>query len=210
MAIRNLFMKWLTLLSTPSHTREFNGALGEPSPVKTSEMADTLQKQEKAEIFKAVLCYFWGLGATIKIPLLVFTPVYIAVNIMYGSEVSKELTPLWIMGPLITALNVKIFSAIFGFYVFAFKQMFKIVMKIPVYSLLVHQYIFQGKLKETMLVYIWGQPLEVINNTDRNVLLGKRIEDLRGWLYESYLDFCDFMWPFYRKLLKVMRKCHLL
>ncbi|CAA0826674.1 embryo defective 2759 [Striga hermonthica] len=210
MAIQNLFMKWLMLIRTPSQTREFDGALGEPSLVKTSEMPNTPQKQEKADIFKAALCYFWGLDATIKIPLLIFTPLYIAVNIMYGSEISKDLTRLWIMGPLITALYVKIVSAICGYYVFAIKQTFKTVMKIPVYASLVHEYIFKGKLKEAMLIYIWGQPLEVINNTDRNVLVEKRIEEFREWSHESYLDFREYMWPYYRGLLRLLRKIHLL
>ncbi|KAL8480752.1 hypothetical protein ACS0TY_027332 [Phlomoides rotata] len=61
-------------------------------------MPNNLEKQSD-EILKVVWCYFLGVDATIKVPILLLTPLYLAVNIVYGSRVSKELTPLWILGP---------------------------------------------------------------------------------------------------------------
>ncbi|KAL0335747.1 UNVERIFIED_CONTAM: hypothetical protein Sradi_4786600 [Sesamum radiatum] len=46
--------------------------LEEPSSAETSEIPNTLQKQERDEVLKAVWCHIQGLDATIKIPLLLF------------------------------------------------------------------------------------------------------------------------------------------
>lgn len=60
-----------------------------------SETQNEIQNMDKGEILKAVRFYFLGVDVVIKIPLLIFIPLYQAVNVAYGPEVSKELTPLW-------------------------------------------------------------------------------------------------------------------
>ncbi|KAL3642333.1 hypothetical protein CASFOL_013148 [Castilleja foliolosa] len=217
LAIQNLFKKWLMLLRTPSKTESVGEAeaetetLEEPSPVESSETPqNTLQKQEeRGEVLKAVWCYVLGLDATIKIPLLIFAPLYLAVNILCGPKVSRELTPLWILGPLIMALYVKMFRAICGLYVFTFKQTVKIVNNLPAYSLLVHEYIFGGKLKLAMRTYI-GQPMADVNNMDYKEASKRKLKDVQGWLFERYLDFIESIWPYYNRIIRFLKRANLI
>ncbi|RVX23778.1 hypothetical protein CK203_000274 [Vitis vinifera] len=67
----------------------------DPAVKEISETQNEIQNMDKGEILKAVRFYFLGVDVVIKIPLLIFIPLYQAVNVAYGPEVSKELTPLW-------------------------------------------------------------------------------------------------------------------
>ncbi|KAL8542677.1 hypothetical protein ACS0TY_003525 [Phlomoides rotata] len=98
LAIQNLFKNWLMILRTPSQTQAVQKVHEEPSFSETSEMPNNLEKQSD-EILKAVWRYFLGVDAIIKVPILLLTLLYLAINIIYGSRVSKELTPLWILRP---------------------------------------------------------------------------------------------------------------
>ncbi|KAL0417137.1 UNVERIFIED_CONTAM: hypothetical protein Slati_3545600, partial [Sesamum latifolium] len=201
LAIQNLFKKWLILLRTPSQSQSVGGALDEPCSTETSETPNSMQKQERGEILKSVWCYFLGLDATIKIPFLMFTPLYLAVNLVYGSEVSKELTPLWILGPLIVVLYIKMFRAICSLYIFSFKQTVKVVKNLPAYSLLLHEYIFRGKLKEAIQRHLW-QPIADLKNMDYNELTRRKMKDFQVWLVERYLDFIELIWPYYCRTIR--------
>ncbi|KAL3824861.1 hypothetical protein ACJIZ3_020890 [Penstemon smallii] len=209
LAIQKLFKNWLMLLRTTPQTQPVDEVLEEPSSTETSDVPTTVQKQERGVTPKSVWCYFLSLDATIMIPLVIFTPLYLAVNLLYGSEVSKELTPLWILGPLVVALYVKIFRAICGLYVFSFKQTVKVVKNLPVYYLVVNEYIFHGKLKEAFRKHIW-QPVEDIKNMDYNEVSRKKMKDLQGWLVEKYLDFVESIWPFYCRTIRFLKRANLI
>ncbi|KAL8465510.1 hypothetical protein ACS0TY_034852 [Phlomoides rotata] len=208
LAIQNLFKNWLMLLRTPSQTQQVEGSPEEPH-VKTSEKSNAVQKQERGEILKTAWCYFLGLDATIKIPLLMFTPLYLGVNLVYGSEVSKELTPLWILGPLIVALYVKMFQAICALYVFSFKKTVIIVKNLPSYSALVYDYIFRGKLNIALHKHLW-QPLVDIKNKDYREVLRRKLKDLQEWLVEKYLDYVESIWPYYCRTIRFLKRANLI
>ncbi|KAH6770624.1 hypothetical protein C2S52_015427 [Perilla frutescens var. hirtella] len=208
LAIQNLFKNWLMLLRTPLGMQPVEGPLEEPSE-ETSEEPNAVQKNERREIFKAAWCYFMGLDSTIKIPLLMFTPLYLAVNLVYGSEVSKELTPLWILGPLIVALYVKMLRGIGSLYVFSFKQTVRIVKNLPAYYMVVHEYLFRGKLKAAMHKYLW-QPLVDIKNMDYKEVTMRILKDFRGWLVEKYLDFVESIWPSYCRTIRFLKRANLI
>ncbi|KAI3464115.1 hypothetical protein Pfo_020778 [Paulownia fortunei] len=209
LAIQNLLKNWLMLLRTPLQTQPVEEVLEESSSKETSEMPNALQKQERGAIRKAVWCYFLGLDATIKIPLLLFTPLYLAVNLVYGLKVSKELTPLWILGPLFVALYIKMFRAMCGLYAFSFKQTVKVVKNLPVYYLLVHDYIVHGKLKEAMKTHIF-EPVADIKNMDYNEVTRRKLKDLQGWLVERYLDFVESIWPYYSRTIRFLKRANLI
>lgn len=207
LAVQNLFKNWLTLLRAPSQTQPVEEVVEEPFTTETSELKSTKQMQGKGEILKAAWCYFWGLDATIKITLLIFTPLYLVVNIVYGSEVSKELTPLWILGPLILTLYIKMFRAISRLYVFSFQQTVKIVKNMPAYCLLVYGYIFHGKLKEAMRAHLW-KPVVDIKNTNYNEVTKRKLKDLQDWLVEKYLDFVESIWPYYCRTIRFLKRAN--
>ncbi|XP_020548451.1 uncharacterized protein LOC105157246 isoform X2 [Sesamum indicum] len=209
LAIQNLFKKWLILLRTPPQSQSVGGALDEPCSTETSEMPNSMQKQERGEILKSVWCYFLGLDATIKIPFLMFTPLYLAVNLVYGSEVSKELTPLWILGPLIVVLYIKMFRAICSLYIFSFKQSVKVVKNLPAYYLLLHEYIFRGKLKEAIQRHLW-QPIADLKNMDYKELTRRKMKDFQVWLVERYLDFIELIWPYYCRTIRFLKRANLI
>lgn len=145
-------------------------------------------------------CLFWCICST---------PLYLAVNLLYGSEVSKELTPLWIIGPLIVALYVKMFRAICGLYVFSFMQTVKVVKNLPTYCLLVHEYIFRGKLKEVIRARLW-KPLEDMKNTDYKELTRGKLKELQVWFMEKYLDYVESIWPYYCRTIRFLKRANLI
>ncbi|XP_057804518.1 uncharacterized protein LOC131019911 [Salvia miltiorrhiza] len=208
LAIQKLFKNWLMLLRTPLRTQPVERALEEPSE-ETPEESTAVQNNERREVFKEAWCYFLSLDPTIKIPLLMFTPLYLAVNLVYGSEVSKELTPLWILGPLVAALYVKMLRGICSLYVFSFMQTVKIVKNLPAYCMLVHEYLFRGKLKEVMQKYIW-QPLIDIKNMDYKEVTKRKLKEIQGWLVEKYLDFVESIWPYYCRTIRFLKRANLI
>ncbi|KAH6825835.1 hypothetical protein C2S53_008040 [Perilla frutescens var. hirtella] len=201
LAMQNLFKSWLMLLRAPSQTQAADKILKKSALAETSESPHTSVKQ-KGEILKAVWCYILSLDATIRIPFLIFIPLYLAVNLVYGIEVSKELTPLWIIGPLVVAFNIKMFRALCGLYAFSFKQTVNVVKNLPVYYFLVHDYLFHGKLKEAMRMHIL-QPIADIRNMKYNEMTWRKMKDLQGWLVERYLDFIELVWPYYSRTIRV-------
>lgn len=71
-AIHNLFIKFLTMLRTQSPRQVVNGVFGEEPPLREiSETQHGIQNKERGEILRRAWCYFIGLDATIKIPLLI-------------------------------------------------------------------------------------------------------------------------------------------
>ncbi|KAJ4973928.1 hypothetical protein NE237_007102 [Protea cynaroides] len=188
-AIQKLFEKWLMMLRTQSSSLTTNGILGEgPSESKISKHQSEGQKQEAVKILKAACCYFLGLDATIKIPLLIFIPLYLAVNIVYGPEVSRELRPLWIIGPLIVALYVKMVRGLCALYVFTFKQTMSVAKNLPTYYVLAYNYLANGKLKEDLRAHFW-QPVLDIKNRDYKALSKRRLKEFEHWAAEKYLDY---------------------
>uniref|UniRef100_A0A5B7AHH6 Embryo defective 2759 n=2 Tax=Davidia involucrata TaxID=16924 RepID=A0A5B7AHH6_DAVIN len=209
LAIQNLFKNWLALLRTPSPNQVVDEILEGPAPKERSEMQNGTQKKERSVILKAVWCYFLGLDATVKIPLLIFIPWYLAVNVVYGAEVSKELTPLWVLGPLIVALYIKMLRSICAFYVFSFKQTVKVVKNLPTYYLLAYNYIARGKLKEDVRAYFW-QPVMNIKNLDYKELSKRKMKDLQVWAVEKYLDYVESIWPYYCRTIRFLKRANLI
>ncbi|KAG6388944.1 hypothetical protein SASPL_150381 [Salvia splendens] len=208
LAIQNLFKNWLMLLRTPLGTQPVERTLEEPSE-GISEESNVVQNNERHEVFKAAWCYFLSLDPTIKIPFLMFTPLYLAVNLVYGSEVSKELTPLWILGPLVAALYVKMLRGICSLYVFSFTQTVRIVKNLPAYYMLVYEYLFRGKLKEAMQKYVW-QPLVDIKNMDYKEVTKRKLKGFQGWLVEKYQDFVESIWPYYCRTIRFLKRANLI
>ncbi|KAL1554177.1 hypothetical protein AAHA92_14765 [Salvia divinorum] len=207
LAIQNLFKSWLVLLRAPSQTEEADKVLEESSMAKTSEMPNTSVKQ-KSEILKAAWCRILSLDTAIRIPFLVFTPLYLAVNLVYGMEVSKELTPMWILGPIVLIVYVKTFQALCGLYAFSFKQTTNVIKKLPVYYSLVHDHIVHGRLKEATRIHIL-QPLADIRNMNYSEVTRRKMKDLQGWLVDRQQDLVELVWPWYCRTIRFLKRTHL-
>ncbi|CAK9137576.1 unnamed protein product [Ilex paraguariensis] len=208
-AIQELFKNWLSLLRTPSPNQVVDEIIEEPSKRAISETQNGIQNKESGGILKAVWSNFLGLDATIKIPLLIFIPWYLSVNAIYGADVSKELTPLWIFGPLIVALYIKMFRGLFALYVFSFKQTVKVVKNVPNYYLVAYNYISHGKLKDDIRAHLW-QHIVDIKNLDYKELPKRKMKELEGWLVEKYLDFVESIWPYYCRAIRFLKRANLI
>ncbi|KAF5476767.1 hypothetical protein F2P56_003471 [Juglans regia] len=209
-AIHNLFMKFLTMLRTQSPRQVVNGVLGEEPPLREiSETQHGTENKERGEILRATWCYFLGLDATVKIPLLIFVPLYLAVNVIYGADVSKELTPLWVIGPLIIALYIKMLRGLWALYVFSFKMTVKIIKNLPTYFMVAYNYVACGKLKEDVLALFW-QPVENIKNLDYKELARKRLKELQERVVEWYLDYVESIWPYYCRTIRFLKRANLI
>ncbi|CAB4311162.1 unnamed protein product [Prunus armeniaca] len=208
--IHKLFKKWLRMLRTQSSCEVVDGILEEePPPKEISETEHDTQNKERDGILRMVWSNFLGLNATIKIPLLIFIPGYLAVNITYGAEVSKELTPLWVLGPLIVALYIKMFQWLCALYVFSFKQTVQVIKNLPTYYMVAYRYIAQGKLKEDIWARFW-QPVLNIKSLDYKKLSRRKLKGLQELIVEKYLDFIESIWPYYCRTIRFLKRANLI
>lgn len=131
--------------------------------------------------------------------LICSIPLYLAVNMKYGPEVAKELTPLWICGPLLVALYIKIVQGLCLLYVYSFKQSVKLVKNLPVY----YDYVISGKLKETIHARLW-QPVVDFRNLGYKGIW-KQVQE---WVIDKYLDYIESIWPHYCKLIRFLKRAN--
>src|ERR1044072_540985 len=117
-------------------------------------------------------------------------PLYMAVNVKYGAEVSKELTPLWVLGPPIVAIYIMIIRGLCALYAFTFSQTVKVLKDSPSFCILAYSYVFGGKLKEHIAAYLL-KPILSIKNRDYKQLTSRKLKELQEWILEKYLDFVE-------------------
>ncbi|KAI7756100.1 hypothetical protein M8C21_007390, partial [Ambrosia artemisiifolia] len=200
LAIQQLFRSWLTLLRAPSQSQIPDGTLEEgPSSNETVDTDHKIQNNGRNAILKAVWSGFLGLDPAIKMPPIIFIPMYLAVNMKYGPVVAKELAPLWIYGPLIVALYIKIVQGLCILYVYSFKQSVKVVKNLPVY----YNYVHSGKLQETIHARLW---LPVVNF--RNLGYKEIWKRVKEWMVDKYLDYIESIWPHYCKLIRFLKRAN--
>jgi hypothetical protein len=136
-------------------------------------------------------------------------PLYLAVNLKYGAEVSKELTPLWVFGPLIVAINIMIIRGLYALYALSFTRTVKILRKVPSWCILVNNYIFGGVLKEHIAVYVL-RPISSLKDIDYIQLTRRILKVLQEWLGEKYLDFVESIWPYYCRAIRFLKTSNLI
>lgn len=199
-AIQQLFKSWLTLLRTPSSPTQLpNDTFQKTSENQTLEIDENIKTTGRGLILKAVWRNFLGLDAAIKIPAMIFIPIYLAVNIKYGPEVARELTPLWICGPLLIAFYIKILHGLCLLYIYSFKQSVKVVKNLPVY----YDYVRSGKLKETINVRLWQPVVEF-----RKLGLKGIWKNFQEWMMDKYLDYIESVWPHYCKMIRFLKRAN--
>ncbi|KAK9108135.1 hypothetical protein Syun_024146 [Stephania yunnanensis] len=136
-------------------------------------------------------------------------PWYLVVSLVYGAEVSKELTPLWTIGPLIVALYIKMLQGLCALYAFTFKHTFKIVKNLPAYYQVTYSYVAEGKLKSELYARFW-QPVVDIKNLDYKELSKRKLKELEVWAVEKYLDYVESIWPYYCRTIRFLKKANLI
>ncbi|XVF54079.1 hypothetical protein PTKIN_Ptkin05aG0152100 [Pterospermum kingtungense] len=208
-AVQKLFKKWIMILRSNSPSQVMDEALEGAPPMDTSNTEISTQSNRKSKILKMVWRHFCNMDATIRIPLLIFIPWYLAVTSVYGAEVSKELTPLWVFGPLIVALYIKMLRGLCALYVFCFKQTLQIIKNLPTYYLLAYNYIARGTLKEDVRARVW-QPVVDMKNMDYKELSKRKMKDFQEWMMEKYLDFVESIWPYYCRTIRFLKRANLI
>ncbi|KAK2442907.1 hypothetical protein P8452_21322 [Trifolium repens] len=208
-AFHGLFKKWLKMLRTQSSCQEVEGFFGRLTPTVSPEILQRTHIKETSEVLKVAWSHFLAVDATIKIPLLIFVPLYLAVNLKYGAEVSKELTPLWVFGPLIVAINIMIIRGLYALYALSFTRTVNILRKVPSWCILVNNYIFGGMLKEHIAVYVL-RPILSLKDIDYIQLTRRILKVLQEWLGEKYLDFVESIWPYYCRAIRFLKTSNLI
>lgn len=127
----------------------------------------------------------------------------------YGAEVSRELTPLWVLGPLLTAFYIKMFQWLCSLYIFSFKQTARLIRNSPTYYQTAHHYIIQGKLKEEVVARFL-QPIIDIKNLDYKELSQRKLIELREWVLEKYIDYVESIWPYYCRTIRFLKRANLI
>lgn len=136
-------------------------------------------------------------------------PLYLAVNVKYGAEVSKELTPLWVFGPLIVALHIIIIRGLCALYASSFNRTVEILRKVPSWCILANYYIFGGGLKEQIAVYLL-RPISSLKHIDYIQLTRRILKVLQEWLMDKYLDYVESIWPYYCRAIRFLKTSNLI
>lgn len=136
-------------------------------------------------------------------------PLYLAVNVKYGAEVSKELTPLWVFGPLIVATHIMIIRGLCALYALSFNQTVKVLRKVPSWCILVNNYVFGGGIKEHIAVYLL-RPIASLKDVDYVQLTRRILKVLQEWLMDKYLDFVELIWPHYCRMIRFLKSSKLI
>ncbi|GAB2225787.1 hypothetical protein Droror1_Dr00021553 [Drosera rotundifolia] len=190
-AVHRLFWKWIK-----QHTERPNES-GEaivegPSQTELVQAQTGTHVEERSNVLMLALRYFHGLDATIKVPLLIFVPFFLAVTLMHGMEVSKELTQLWIIGPLIAALYTRIVQKIIALYIFS--------IRLPT----ICRNVFE-RLKEAVLLRVTK-----IKSFDPKEITIRKWEEFKETVEERYIDFTEWIWPVYLIIFKYLKKAKLI
>lgn len=136
-------------------------------------------------------------------------PFYLGVRIVYGAEVTRELTPMWVLGPVIIAAYVKIIQALCSLYVFCFMLSVTFIKNLPSYYVLVSSYIAEGKLKAYLWARFW-KPVEDVKNMDYKQFFARKTKELQEWAVEKYLDYVESIWPLYCRTIRFLKKANLI
>ncbi|XP_078439373.1 uncharacterized protein LOC144709652 [Wolffia australiana] len=177
------------------------------------DRAESLRKVsdgDKYEIgLKAAFLCFLRLNVTIKLPLLIFVPWYFCTRVIYGLEVTNELTPLWVLGPVITAIYVKLIQGIFFLYVFSLKLVIRVLQNVPSYSVSAYNFIMERRI-QAFLYACLCQPIVDVINADYHALGQQKLKQIKHWVVESYLDYVESVWPYYCRTIRFLKRANLL
>lgn len=134
--------------------------------------------------------------------------MYLTIKVAHGAEAARELMPLWIAGPLIVALYVKVIQRICSLYVILFAQAGKFIMDLPKYSLLVYSYITGGKLR----AYLWTfvKPFVDISAFKYKDYFRQKYEQLKVVAAEKYINFLESIWPYYCRTIRFLKRANLI
>lgn len=204
LTVHGLFSKWLSVLRTdvPRQVGDISKGPPQVDIVREPKDASTKEVSTKggSEILKVVFGYFLGVHAAITVPLLTFIPLYLAVNVIYGAEVSRELTPLWVIGPLMVALYVKLLRGIIALYAFSFKQTYKVITNLPTFHSRMYRYVEEN---------IW-RPVINLRYQNHKELAARKWKAFEEWMIEKYLDYVESIWPIYRRVIKFLKAANFL
>lgn len=208
-AIQKLFRKWLLMMRTQTLRPTDDVLSKKMRQSEPSEGHKVTVRREAGEVLKSAVLCFLKLDAAISLPLLIFIPFYLTVRMVYGAEVTKELSPMWILGPLIVAFYVKIIQALCSLYVFCFMLAVRLVRNLPSYFLLVCNYIVEGKLRTFLYTRFW-KPVDDVKNMDYKQFVVVKMKQLQEWAYEKYLDYIESIWPYYCRTIRFLKKANLI
>lgn len=123
-------------------------------------------------------------------------PLYLAVRVAYGAEVSKELTPLWSLGPLIFALYINLFRIMYALFILCSKRAVELAGSLPTRLLIIQRYIMHGQLKEDMKARILAPILFV------------KSFNYKQWVVEKYIDLLESIWPYYCRTVRFLKRAN--
>ncbi|XP_020589699.1 uncharacterized protein LOC110031017 [Phalaenopsis equestris] len=210
LAIKKLFQKWLIMITTQTSRPNIREAFEEKSiKMEVPEFNEVKASLKAAKLLRASFMYFLRLDASISLPLVIFIPWFLTIRIVHGAEVTKELTPLWIIGPLVISLYINIIKGLCSLYAFCFIQTLTIARNLPSYCRLLRGYIIDGKLQSILYNYSI-KPFADIKNMNYKEFFRSKLKLLEGWAVEKYLDFIESIWPYYCRTIRFLKKANLI
>lgn len=208
-AIQRLFQKWLLMLRTETSSPTDEILSEKMTESETSEGNKVILRRRAGQMLKSAMVHFLNLDTAISLPLLFFIPFYLTVRMVYGVEITKELTPMWVLGPLIVAFYLKIIQGLCSLYAVCFMSAVRLAKNSPSFYLLVSTYIAEGRLK-SFLQAQFSKPIEEIKNLDYKQFLWAKMKQVHEWTVERYLDYIESIWPYYCRMVRFLKKANLI
>lgn len=116
---------------------------------------------------------------------------------------------MWVAGPLIVALYIKMCQGLCALYAFCFNQTIKIIRNLPSYYLVAYHYVAHGKLREDVKALVF-RPVVAIKNTDYKEFTRTKLKQFQEWIIEKYLDFVESIWPYYCRTIRFLKRANLI
>lgn len=85
----------------------------QPPPQQQQHRLQQQQQQQRGSdgFIQRLLVEWWRrTDASLKWPVAIFLPLYLLVTLAFGPSVSSDLTPLWLIGPLLLSLSLLLLS----------------------------------------------------------------------------------------------------
>ncbi|KAH9322969.1 hypothetical protein KI387_017608, partial [Taxus chinensis] len=143
----------------------------------------------------------------IKWPLAIFLPCFFAVTVLYGNEISSELTPLWIIGPLAMGTFIKLSLVASHLCVRLAINTVVIGMATPGKCMeAMHNCIRAVQLYKQNLVTKRDELISCVRSGEYKEIWWQKFKEYKERKTDEYYDILDFWWPKWRFVERFVKK----
>lgn len=198
---------WFTKLQKQNIIQLAKEILQKPrSRLKFLDKDQMIKQLQEAQLNHTILEFWKSLDVSIKWPLAIFFSWYFAITVFYGFRASNDLLPLWIIGPLMMGIFIKLCQTVYAHCIRITTDVVNMGKATCIAAkngdltrpmLLQFEQFFEGKRSE-LVYFLKGEGL-------KDFLQQKRRE-YEERIEEAIQDYAEANWPRYRATTRFLRK----